>query len=325
MTPSAASKEDRANDLMWKQMDEIFTTPRKGDKSSQPQGTAPAASASASAATAAKGVPTEVILYGFPEAFQWAAIDYYERISSGVVYEDYDRTPPHPRYNMSLSKSIASRKSTIPPEALGKVNSYHGGNSWIKVTFDSAEAADQACYFSPHRLHGYLVYAERYRGTGPHKDEPIPATDENLSQTASPQQSNTTSNTRTIARADSSVTISSATPLGPVEASVPKTPTASSSAVPNPQSSALRIRGARKLELLPAEKAVLPSSSRWYRTFGGLPILGWFFSGPGDLIGNEMPLMENGQFDWDQATIYWKFWASIDYYLWCANFLGLKD
>jgi hypothetical protein len=208
------------------------------------------------------------------------------------------------------------------------VNSYHGGNAWVKVTFDSAEAAEQACYFSPHKLHGYLVHAEAYRGTSPRRDEPVPATEENASQTASPLTSHVTSTSRTIPAASfspSSATASSATPLPQTFTPALKQSGATSTSVEAPLGSGLRIRGARKLLLLPAEKAVLPSTSVWRRTFGGLPVVGWFFSGPGDVIGDEMPLKDDGSFDWDRASVYWRFWAVLDRQLWFANFLGLKD
>jgi hypothetical protein len=338
-TPSGATKEDKAAESNWKYFDEVFLTPKKeGGKqsglersvmnqetgSSQPAG---------NAGKQTNGEPTEVILYGFAEPFQWAAIEFYERVSMGAIYEDYDRTPPNPRYNMSLSRSAGARSVKIPQEALAKVNRYHGGDNWIKITFDSAEAADRACYYSPHKLQGYMVYAERYRGTGPHTQGAIPATAGNLSATASPQSS-ATSNTRTITD-KGSTTVTASTNNGSIDTPTPKTPQASTSmsgiatgsSLGNgqPPNSALRIRGARKLELLPADKAILPSSSRWYRTFGAWPILGWFFSGPGDMIGNEVPLKDDGQFDWEKASMYWTFWALLDYYISFANFLGMKD
>ena len=43
------------------------------------------------------------------------------------------------------------------------------------------------------------------------------------------------------------------------------------------------------------------------------------------MIGNELPRKDDGSFDWDNATTYWKFWALLDYYLIFSNFLGLKD
>lgn len=50
---------------------------------------------------------------------------------------------------------------------------YRGGECWIKVTFDSAEAAERAISCSPHRIEGHWVYAQEFRGVGPEIDEPI--------------------------------------------------------------------------------------------------------------------------------------------------------
>jgi hypothetical protein len=64
-------------------------------------------------------------------------------------------------------------------EALKLVNKYHGGDHWVKVTFNSAEAAERAIYTSPHTLQGFLVHAAPYRGTGPPDgDKPVLATEE---------------------------------------------------------------------------------------------------------------------------------------------------
>jgi hypothetical protein len=34
-----------------------------------------------------------------------------------------------------------------------------------------------------------------------------------------------------------------------------------------------------------------------------LPLASWF---SGDIIGNEVPRDENGEFDWSKASFYWK-------------------
>ena len=47
--------------------------------------------------------PTEVIIYGYGSEVQWAAIDYFEKVSNGILYEEYDRQPPNTRYNFSLA------------------------------------------------------------------------------------------------------------------------------------------------------------------------------------------------------------------------------
>jgi len=215
------------------------------------------------------------------------------------------------------------------------------------VTFNSAEAADRACYDSPHKLNGHLVYAERYRGQGPAEDKPIPATDAAISSvTASPsQQSSTTVPATSSSTQRESTTSSSGTVLAQL-ASNPETrlnpssslngnilvssastnmAQSSSSAIDQPSRQALRIRGAKRAVLLPADKAILPGSSRWQRTFGSWPVIGLFLGGPShEFIGNEVPRKEDGSFDWDKASLYWKFWATLDYYISFADFLGLK-
>jgi hypothetical protein len=125
--------------------------------------------AGASTILAAKE-PKEVILYGYGTDVQWAAISHFEKVSNGLIYEDYDREPYNPKLGVSFSGYSAHRASTfrsLDKSALRKVNEYVGGDHWIKVTFDSAEAAERACHYSPHNIQGYTVYAEPYRGTGP--------------------------------------------------------------------------------------------------------------------------------------------------------------
>lgn len=59
-------------------------------------------------------------------------------------------------------------------DALQKSRVYKGGKHWIKVTFDSWEAAQKACFYSPVEIDGYLVYCEEWQGKGPLTDAPIP-------------------------------------------------------------------------------------------------------------------------------------------------------
>jgi hypothetical protein len=275
-------------------------------------------------------VPTEVLLYGFPEAYQYSAVEFYERVSGGIIYEDYDRLPQNTRFDLTLSRSAGARTTKVPAEALGKVNRYHGGEHWIKVTFDSMEAADRACYYSPHVLHGHMIHAERYRGEGPVRDEPIAATKERVASVRSSPSQTTSSST---IKPTSSHTASSATAQPETQIELQQLPIAIPSLRPGvtSTSTAIRqpktplIRGATRATLLPAESALLPASSRWQRTFGAWPIIGFFFGGPShDMIGNELPLKEDGTIDWDNASLYWWFWAFLDTYLFFCNFLGLK-
>ena len=115
------------------------------------------------------------MLYGFGNDVQWAAIDYYEKVSGGIIYEDYDRQPPTAKFNLALSANRANFARTLPCSSLHKINAYVGGEHWIKVTFDSPEAAERACHYSPHNIQGFTVFAERYRGTGPNADKAMRA------------------------------------------------------------------------------------------------------------------------------------------------------
>lgn len=311
-------------------------------------------SANLPALPAQAGEPTEVILYGFGGDFQYAAIDYYERVSEGTVYEDYDRHPPHPRYSQTLSLGRATAQRSLSQAALAKKNRYVGGEHWIKVTFDSAEAAERACYASPHVIHGYLVHAERYRGAGPSADAAIPATPaavasaatspSRLSSATLPAQSRGSPSSETA----SSATATGARPDGAASAAGRRAPQLAFGAVPGgladdelasasssslaaqgtarqlqqqqqrqpPAAAAapapLRVRGARRAVLLPADQALLPVAPIWQRTFGGWPLVGRLFGGGSEIIGSQVPRRDDGGFDWEHASFYWRFWAWVD-------------
>jgi hypothetical protein len=167
--------------------------------------------------------PKEVMLYGYGTDVQWAAISHFEKVSGGLMYEDYDREPYNPKLGVSFSGYSAHRASTfrsLDKSALRKVNEYVGGDHWIKVTFDSAEAAERACHYSPHNIQGYTVYAEAYRGTGPTGgDHAIRA---NIGGAPSQAASPNTLSSGTLGGRDasqSSTTASSATTIGLTPAS----------------------------------------------------------------------------------------------------------
>ncbi|EKG18095.1 hypothetical protein MPH_04627 [Macrophomina phaseolina MS6] len=248
-TGTPARKEDQNRAANLKAIDEIFTQVKASAPKAveQPPSAAPQASQQAAGApalppsqTSITKEPTEVILYGFSSETQWAAIDFYERASEGLVYEDYDRHPPNSRYNTSLSLNrTAAAARVLSAAALRKKNTYSGGNHWIKVTFDSPEAADRACHYSPHILHGHAVFAELYRGTGPTRgDVAIPSSHAGLAADTSLHSSPTN-------------------------------------------------------------------------------------SGGTEVIGSEVPRKEDGSFDWEAASMYWKVWAWIDSLL-GTDFLGIS-
>jgi len=179
-----------------------------------------------------------------------------------------------------------------------------------------------------------MVYAEPYRGSGPKVDKPLPATSEAVaSATASPStgtlQGQTPAISETASSATATATISGGLPGGlhdpfvssplarrPQSFSVtsPQPPTnlaSQSTALEQPQDTKRRIKGAKRAVLLPAEKALLPATTNWQR-FAHLPVLNLFIGGGGDPIGHQVPRKEDGAFDWDNASLYWRFWWWFD-------------
>ncbi|KAJ4369106.1 hypothetical protein N0V83_006190 [Neocucurbitaria cava] len=314
--------------------------------------------------------PKEVVLYGYGSDAQWAAISHYEKVSGGLIYEEYDREPYNPKFGYSFTSQRSIHYKTLTKSALRKVNEFVGGDHWIKVTFDSAEAAERACHYSPKSIQGWTVYAEPYRGTGPTVgDKAIRAEAGALSQTASP---NTVSSGTVGARgaSQSSTTVSSATATASIPASqsfLPRSATESSLtraasgafpstnddlyAAPAPQTQSqtqlqhqdsanttatalnprsrratLRLKGAnvKPAVFLPQEKAFLPSPPRWQQTFGSLPIIGWVIGSGQGIIGDQVPRKEDGTFDEQSASLYWRVWYMVDSCL-GSDFCGVKD
>ncbi|KAF2712118.1 hypothetical protein K504DRAFT_499229 [Pleomassaria siparia CBS 279.74] len=289
--------------------------------------------------------PTEVLLYGYGNEVQWAAIDFYEKVSMGTIYEEYDREPATAKYNLAFTSARTSSYRSLSKSALRKVNEFVGGEHWIKVTFDSPEAAERACHYSPHTIQGFTVFAERYRGTGPNEDRALRASaGAQTSQTASP---NTVSST-TLPFGGSSVTASSATatttipaslpqhlvsepviggafPLEPIEPEViPQQLGAVRTTQREPGTRTLRIRGAKAGVLLPPDKAFLPAAPRWQQTFGSWPIIGWVIGSGHGIIGNQVPRKEDGTFDSKSASLYWNVWYMVDS-CFGTDFCGVKD
>lgn len=367
-TGTPARKEDQNRVANLKAIDEIFTQVKaSAPKTAEQPPTAPPQASQATAgapalpttqASVAKE-PTEVILYGFSSETQWAAIEFYERISEGIVYEDYDRHPPSARYNTSLSITRTAAARSLSAAALRKKNTYCGGDHWIKVTFDSPEAADRACHYSPHVLHGHAVYAELYRGAGPARDIAIPSShagfaDVETSPTnttttlrggpsgLSPSRSSDTASSATVTAsgpstlrrrpsartAQSAPATTAATPQTSFSSTATatlsaQTPGAAPADVAPVAPPPLRVRGAKRAVLLPAEQALLPVGNKWQQLLGSLPLIRLFVGGSTEVIGSEVPRKDDGSFDWEIASMYWKVWAWLDYWF-GTDFLGLS-
>lgn len=349
-TVTPARKEDQAKVDNAKYIDDIFGSYKASLKVAD-TGNAGAGLEAAAPATAAQpgatGEATEVIIYGFGSDLQWSAIEFYERVSNGIIYEDYDRHPPHSKYNLALSMNRVSAQRNLPQTVLRKKNQYVGGEHWIKVTFDSAEAGELACYNSPHVLHGHLVYAERYRGVGPKEDIAIIAPSNGIaSATTSPTIRSSTVDGRNTDSPFSSMTASSATATASAAATVSthvsqpipgslvqsdSSPTvfdnqsSTSSALHKRQTSnaTLRVRGAKRAVLLPAEQAFMPVAPRWQRTVSSIPLVSAIFGAGSGIIGDQVPRKEDGLFDWGNASWYWRTWYWVDSIL-GTDFCGIK-
>lgn len=304
-------------------------------------------------------VPTEVILRGYNANHEYAAISHYERIG-GRICEDYSREPPPEirRYKYDARDPAVLRRRPLTAEERAKAMHFAGGEHWIKVTFESAEAADRAITNSPQLIQGFLVYAEPYRGVPPNADEPVPAdaddqvphrhgranhrtagtsyprqntmlprsyTTSALSegsrdpQSLSPPGSFSSSNTLDTATL-SSATSSSATLVGQPASQQP------SQANPQGQLQTMycrRIPTAKRAQLLPADQALLPQPSFTQKVVKNIPLIGWLST---EVIGSEVPRTEMGEFDWARASLYWKIvWYLDNYFRWFGDEVAGMD
>lgn len=303
--------------------------------------------------------PKEVILYGYGTETQWAAIDYFEKVSNGIIYEEYDREPYNPKFNYAFGAQRSAHYRTLSKAALSRVNQFVGGEHWIKVTFDSAEAAERACHYSPHNIQGYTVFAEAYRGTGPQGgDRPLRAQIGGAISLMSSPQTGTSSTVPDTSTTASSATATTAAPMtlprstavplfpsgsfplddGPLDRAPPapvaprqsqsqiQTMTTSAQLNPTSRRATLRLKGAnvKPAVFMPQEKAFLPAPPRWQQTFGQLPIIGWAIGSGQGIIGDQVPRKEDGSFDANTASLYWRMWYSVDSCL-GTDFCGVRD
>ncbi|KAI9817475.1 MAG: hypothetical protein M1827_001085 [Pycnora praestabilis] len=375
-TPTPAKKEDP--NVLYFEEAYVFDQKRKKQEALEEQARTNALPRSSSAAPRSTAnanststiisapEPTEVILYGFQSERQYAAIGHYETVSRGLICEDYSRHPPPERMRyrsvMDISRAILPRPLTR--EESRKARNYAGGQCWIKVTFDSGDAADRAIYFSPQDINGHWVFAERYTGVGPKDDVEIPITVGDRAQGLLGAPRHTRSGSQTLSSSfsasllshaegtareastlprsfttnalpqpksgapplgssASSSTASSATVTGypslPRSMSQPSIADGSSTSVQ--QTPSMRIAGARRAVLLPAEQALLPQPSWTQRWIAQMPLAGRL---NGDIIGNQVPRLDSGGFDWARASFYWKICYWIDTHL-KTDLCGLKE
>ncbi|RKU43604.1 hypothetical protein DL546_000048 [Coniochaeta pulveracea] len=319
------------------------TTPPNQRRKAQLQDEDESAPAKRFASTTTKE-PTEIILRGYKNALQqYAAIDRYEQVA-GRICEDYPRDPPveNRRYKSELRDPAYTRRRALTPEERAKVNKADGGEHWVKVTFESADAADLAMSASPLSIHGFLVYAEPYHGIPPTRDEPVlDGPGDRESTFGSPTKSQRHSYNR-IASFGNRRRFSGFEDGSPTSSRTADTGTLTTDSA-TLSSGTLRgdnsnynnhndlfspiqqqettgdefsrvIPTARKVKLLPAEQALLPQRSTWQWLLSIIPILNWF---SGSMIGDQVPRTETGEFDWNRASLYWKLIC------WCDMWFGL--
>lgn len=305
----------------------------------------------------ANSQPTEVILRGFRNSEQqYAAIALYEQIA-GTILEDYSRDPPagQRRYQSQLRDRALTRRRELTIDERTMVNRTDGGSHWVKVTFESAEAADSAVFSSPQRIMGFIVHAEIYRGVPPGKDEAIPDVESLEMQhersksvpvnLGTPRQhnsmgmpssfrsrlndlNNSPSNSQVSSQTLETGTISTGTVTdlanGRMDVAMDGSTSSGSQTTLLKEDSVFcrSIPTARRAVLLPAEQALRPQQSFMQRLLVAIPFLAWF---GGSIIGNEVPRTDAGELDWAKASLYWKFiwWLDATFRLFqgdiCAN------
>ncbi|KAK4164193.1 hypothetical protein QBC43DRAFT_262742 [Cladorrhinum sp. PSN259] len=282
--------------------------------------------------------PVEVILRGFRSTQQqYAAINHYEQLA-GRICEDYSREPPleSRRYKSELRDPAFTRRRILTPAERVKVNQADSGLHWVKVTFESAEAADAAIYASPQSVLGHLVYAEPYHGIPPAIDEAIVDYSKNDMFARNPSQPSARPKVGTAAASGfnpnwlnpssfdrsptSSHTVDTATVNGSTTSSATVTGTMKPIAAIEEKAAASSddvefcktIPSARRARLLPMEQALLPAPSYAQRLANYVPFIKWF---NGAMIGSQVPRTDNGEFDWAKASLYWQFLWWLDFLL----------
>lgn len=284
--------------------------------------------------------PVEIILRGYrSQEQQYASISHYEDLA-GPILEDYARNAPanQRKFQSSLRDRALTRHRALTPDERVMVNRTDGGEHWVKVTFECAEAAEAALYASPQRIMGCMVHAEPYRGVPPPRDEAVPEVDENEGQHnrsksvpgafGTPKQrssggfpismhsrlndlnNNSPSNSQVSSQTIETGTLSSATatdlatPNHSLRVSGGADGAATGSQMLKEDDVFCRtIPTARRAVLLPAEQALRPQQSFIQRFLAAIPFLAWF---SGSIIGNEVPRTDTGDFDWKRASLYWK-------------------
>ncbi|KAK6820683.1 hypothetical protein PG987_015083 [Apiospora arundinis] len=291
--------------------------------------------------------PTEVILRGYrSSAQQYAAISQYEQLA-GRICEDYSREPPieQRRYKSELRDSAFTRRRALTPQERAKVNRVDGGEHWIKVTFESADAAESAIYASPQKImvmdmegNAGMLQDEQpnprsFRGERrrPSASRPqngkassalpkswlagTPAVGQTSSfdMHGSPPESQTSTHTIDSATMSSNTTgtASTATVTGGYlsrNADYEPAETTSATTTATNNEYCRRIPEARRIKVISADQALLPQPGVVARLTSRIPLIKWL---SGSMIGDEVPRLDSGEFDFNRASLYWR----VMYYL----------
>ncbi|KAI1736315.1 hypothetical protein F4680DRAFT_264170 [Xylaria scruposa] len=299
--------------------------------------------------------PVEVILRGYASpSQQYAAINHYEQLA-GRICEDYSREPPIEarRYKSDLRDAALTRRQPLTRAEREKVNKIAGGEHWIKVTFESQEAASAALFASPQTILGHLVYAEPYRSLPPMENGAIldvigdvgmfeenPRPNSFQDPTRRPSQSHHRRNSskslqsHTADRMNRAGTNPGAWPSGSQfsgESADSMTVSASSATISTATvtgSEPKHEENENKPEATPATKSRrIPSA----RKITLLPAEAALRKSPtwsenvlafipllswfsGAMIGSEVPRNDVGEFDMNRASLYWKIMYWLDYW-----------
>ncbi|KAI0545876.1 hypothetical protein F4679DRAFT_446296 [Xylaria curta] len=298
--------------------------------------------------------PVEIILRGYASpSQQYAAINHYEQLA-GRICEDYSREPPIEarRYKSDLRDAALTRRQPLTKAEREKVNKIAGGEHWIKVTFESQQAASAALYASPQTILGHLVFAEQYRSLPPMENAAIldvvgdvgmfeenPRPNSFPEPTRRPSQSQhrrNSSKSQITDRLNRTGTNPGAWPSGSqfsgesVDSS--QTVSASSATIstatvtgleptheenePKPEATPATTRSRRipsaRKITLLPAEAALRKSPSWSESVLAFIPLLGWFSGA--MIGSEVPRNDVGEFDMNRASLYWKIMYWLDYW-----------
>lgn len=283
-----------------------------------------------------------------------------------MICEDYPRDPPIEarRIPNSYNAATSVRSRTLTKEEAVHARKYAGGECWIKVTFDSEQAANRAISNSPHQISGYWVYASLYTGEKPTVDKPLLERDYSREQNSKKRKqrasqtlgssfaSNNNFNFRgnaTFPRSFTSPTDNNndQQPLPLFSSQSPSTATSATATAtdypdlsphfpqtlspPTPEPQQPRYRDPDYFTHFPTVRrnSIRPEHEAF------LPQPSWLQETirsliaagwmPANIIGDDAPpTLENGQFDWARASYYWRFFYWLDCIL-RTDFCGLKD